>query len=77
MDWNSKMDWRCTLADLRLVGRVGGQELSARGYGPYGGRCDPVVGSGAQEDREPGYVLLRQIRYVSERLVFREGWWEV
>ena len=61
------------LADLRLVRRVGGQELPARGDGPDGRGGDPVVSSGSQKDRQPGYVPPRQPLDICERLVLGEG----
>src|SRR5215211_3803589 len=62
-----------TLADLRLVRGVRGQELAARDDRAYGGGYDPIVGPRTEEDREPPGVLLGQGLYLSQRLVLREG----
>src|SRR5215212_7131351 len=60
------------LADLGLVGRVGGEVLAAPYDRAYGGGHYTIVGSRADEERESRRVLLRQLVHVGEGLVLGE-----
>jgi len=47
--WNSNMGLQCTLANFRLVGRIGRQEFLARDEVVNGCRDVVVIGSGPKE----------------------------